>query len=135
MTTAKLVQTASPFQLKALAQPCRFFRWVEEIGERVQYACGAWIHKGHDRADAIYLICRGRVGVSVGDEQAILGVGDLFGELFFDGEDGRGGYLARALEESEVWVVRGEGMRELLGDGAGRLRGVIAYKRDVLFLF
>ncbi len=138
MTTAKLLQTAPPFRpdLEAASQSDRLWRWMEEIAERVQYQCGEWIHRGHDAPDAIYLICRGRVGVSAGEEGAILRAGELFGELFFDESELRGSYLARALEESEVWVLRRERMRELLGEkGLGALRGLIAYKRDLVFLF
>lgn len=138
MTTAKLLQTAPPFRpdLEAPSRSDRLWRWMEEIAERVQYGCGEWIHGGHDMPDAIYLIRRGRVGVSVGEDGAILRAGDLFGELFFDDRELRGSYLARALEESEVLVIRRERVRELVGEkGLGALRGLIAYKRDLVFLF
>lgn len=136
MTTAKMLQTAPPFQLELAPHSDRFFHWVEEIAELVHYTRGEWIHGGHDAPDAIYLIRRGRVGVSSGEEGAILRAGDLFGELFFDDEELRGSYLARALEESEVWVVRRERVQELLGEkGLGALRGLIGYKRDLVFLF
>jgi CRP-like cAMP-binding protein len=136
MTTARVLQTAPSFELGVLPQSDRFFRWVEEIAERVCYARGEWIHGGHDAPDAIYLIRRGRVGVSVGESGAILRAGELFGELFFDEGELRGGsYLARALEESEVWVLRRERVREFLGEWVRSLRGLIAYKRDLVFLF
>lgn len=136
MTTAKMLQTAPPFQLELPPQGDRFFHWVEEVAELVHYARGAWIHSGHDAPDAIYLIRRGRVGVSVGEDGAVLRAGELFGELFFDEGELKGSYLARALEESEVWVLRRERMAQLLeGKGLGALRGLIAYKHDLVFLF
>lgn len=136
MTTARMLQTAPPFQVEFLPQADRFFRWVEELAELVCYGRGAWIHQGHEAPDAIYLIRRGRVGVSVGEEGAILGAGELFGELFLGGGEFGGSYLARALEESELWVVRRERVEELLGEkGLGAVRGLIAYKRDLIFLF
>ncbi len=134
MTTAKMLQTASPFQVEVLPQGDRFFRWIEEIAELERYGCGAWIHGGHDAPDAIYLIRRGRVGVSSGEAGVVLRAGELFGELFFDDAGVRGSYLARALEESEVWVVRRERVEQLLG-GLGALRGLMGYKRDLIFLF
>ena len=137
MTTAKMLQTAPPFQpdIEALPWSDRLFRWMEEIGETVRYGRGEWIHAGHDAPDAIYLIRRGRVGVSVGEDGAILRAGELFGELFFD-EELRGSYLARALDESEVLVVRRERVHALLGEkGFCAVRGLIAYKRDLVFLF
>jgi CRP-like cAMP-binding protein len=136
MTTAKMLQAAPPFQLELSHQGDRFFQWVEEVAELVHYGRGEWIHGGHDAPDAIYLIRRGRVGVSVGEKGAILHAGELFGELFFDEEDFRGSYLARALEESEVLVVRRERVHALLGEkGFCAVRGLIAYKRDLVFLF
>lgn len=134
MTTAKMLQTAPPFQLDGAPPSDRLFRWLEEIGDLVQYGRGEWIHSGHDAPDAIYLIRRGRVGVSVGEEGAILRAGELFGELFFDEEGLRGSYLARALSESEVLVVRRERLRELVGEPSA-VRGLIAYKRDLVLLF
>ncbi|MCL6641751.1 MAG: cyclic nucleotide-binding domain-containing protein [Candidatus Bipolaricaulota bacterium] len=136
MTTAKMLQAAPPFQLEAPSRSDRLFRWMEEIGESVHYGRGEWIHSGHDAPDAIYLIRRGRVGLSVGEEGAILRAGELFGELFFNEEEFRGSYLARALDESEVLVVRRERVQELLGErGVCVVRGLIAYKRDLVFLF
>jgi len=132
-----VLQMMVPFRLECVDPGDRLFRWMEGVGERVCYGRGAWIHYGHDASDAIYLICRGRVGVASGEGGVILEAGDLFGELFFD-DDGefRGSYLARALEESEVLVMRRERVRELLGEkGLGRLRGLIGYKRDLVFLF
>jgi CRP-like cAMP-binding protein len=138
MTTAKMLQMAPPFQLGVWPQGDRLFQWVEELAELVRYARGAWIHSGHEAPDAIYLIRGGRVGISVGEEGAILGAGELFGELFFSTEELRGSYLARALEESEVWVVRRERVLELLEgrpDLLVQLKGMVAYKQDLLLLF
>lgn len=138
MTTARILQTAPPFcpDLEATTQGDRLWGWLKEIGEQVRYERGAWIHSGHDAPDAIYLIRRGRVGVSVGEDGAVLRAGELFGELFFDEGELKGSYLARALEESEVWVLRRERMAQLLeGKGLGALRGLIAYKHDLVFLF
>nr|BAL57708.1 hypothetical protein HGMM_F52A12C28 [uncultured Acetothermia bacterium]BAL59392.1 hypothetical protein HGMM_OP4C028 [Candidatus Acetothermum autotrophicum] len=130
-----MLQAAPPFCPEAPVWSDRFFRWLEEVGELVRYGRGEWIHQGHDAPDAIYLIRRGRVGVSAGEDGVILGSGDLFGELFFNEEELRGSYLARALSESEVWVVRRERVQELLGERVGVLRGLIGYKRDLVFLF
>lgn len=135
MITAKMLHTAPPFELGVLPQSDRFFQWVEEIAELVHYARGAWIHGGHDAPDAIYIIHRGRVGVSAGEAGAVLQSGELFGELFVDDHDLRGSYLARALEESAVWVLRRERVQELLGERAHSLRGLIGYKHDLVFLF
>lgn len=137
MTTAKLLQTAPPFQLdlESAAQSDRLWGWLEEVGERVRYKRGEWIHSGHDAPDAIYLIRYGRVGLALGERGVILRAGDWFGELFFDDEL-RGSYLARALEESEVWVLRRERLAQLIvRKGLGVLRGLIAYRRDLVFLF
>jgi CRP-like cAMP-binding protein len=72
----------------------------------------------------------------VGEDGAILRAGELFGELFFDEEGLRGSYLARALEESEIVVVHRERVHALLGEqGFCAVRGLIAYKRDLVFLF
>lgn len=136
MTTARLFQTAVPFRPGADFEGDRLWKWIGEVAERVRYRGGEWIHQGHDVSDAIYLICRGRVGIAVGEEGAILGAGELFGELFFDEGELRGSYLARALEESEVWVMRRERVWEVLGERVrGSLRGLIAYKRDLIFIF
>jgi len=138
MITAKMLRAAPPFHpdVEAPHRSDRLFRWMEEVGESVHYRRGEWIHSGHDAPDAIYLIRRGRVGISVGEEGAILRAGELFGELFFDEEDFRGSYLARALEESEVLVVHRERVRQLLGEkGVCAVRGLIAYRRDLVFLF
>lgn len=136
MTTAKMLQTAPPFQLELPSQGDRFFHWIAEVAELVRYGRGAWIHGGHDVPDAIYLIRRGRVGVSTGEDGAVLRAGELFGELFFDEGELRGSYLARALEESEVWVLRRERVERLFGEkGRGALRGLIGYKSDLVFLF
>ncbi len=137
MTPAELLQTAWPFQLSVeiVTQGDRLWRWLGGSAEPVRYARGEWIHQGHDMPDAIYLIRRGRVGISSGGKGVILGAGDLFGELFLD-EELRGSYLARALEESEVLVVQREQVYELLGEkGLGALRGLIGYKSDLIFLF
>jgi|GEM_PF-1773055 len=135
MTTARMLQRAEPFHLEVLEKGDSLFGWMEELGETVRYGRGEWIHAGHDAPDAIYLIRRGRVGVSAGESGAILRAGELFGELFFD-EECRGSYLARALEESEVLVVRRERVRQLFGEkGVCAVRGLIAYKRDLVFLF
>lgn len=109
--------------------------WLGELGVRKRYGRGEWIHGGHDAPDAIYLVYRGRVGVAFGGAGAVMGAGDWFGELFLDDEL-RGSYLARALEESEVWVVRRERFSEALREkGLGRLRGLIGYKRDLILVF
>ncbi|MCX8104218.1 MAG: cyclic nucleotide-binding domain-containing protein, partial [Candidatus Bipolaricaulota bacterium] len=97
------------------ARSDRLWGWLEELGERVQYKKGDWIHGGHDMPDAIYLIRRGRVGLALGERGVILRAGDWFGEVFFDDEL-RGSYLARALEESEVLVVHRERLCEVLGE-------------------
>lgn len=135
MTTARVLQRAEPFHLEVPKKSDSLFGWMEAIGESVRYGRGEWIHKGHDAPDAIYLIRHGRVGVSVGEEGAILRAGELFGELFFD-EEVRGSYLARALEESEILVVPRERVRQLLEEkGVCAVRGLIAYKHDLVFLF
>jgi CRP-like cAMP-binding protein len=68
MTTARMLQRAEPFHLEVLEKGDSLFGWMDEIGELVRYGRGEWIHAGHDAPDAIYLIRRGRVGVSVGAE-------------------------------------------------------------------
>ncbi len=138
----KEAPTCQP-DLETPARGDRIFGWIEEVSELRRYPRGAQIHTDQDVLDAIYLIYRGRVefsflGSAAGELGAVLEAGEFFGELRLDEERTKRVYCARALEESEVWVLRRERVLELLEgrpDLLARLKGMVAYKQDLLFLF
>jgi CRP-like cAMP-binding protein len=121
----------------------RIFGWIEEVSELTRFPRGTRIHTEQDAPDAIYLIYRGRVefsflGSAAGELGTVLEAGEFFGELRLDEEQAKRVYCAQTLEESDVWVLRRERVLQLLQhrpDLVTRLKGMVAYKQDLLFLF
>lgn len=140
MTTKNLTGVLSlHFQPEAPARSDRIFGWIEEISDLAHYPCGAIIHAEQDAPSAIYLIYRGRVELSLsGTEGTVLGAGEFFGELRLNGGATARVYRAQVLEASDVWVLSRERVLGLLQhrpDLLAKLKGMVAYKQDLLFLF
>ncbi|MFQ6090285.1 MAG: Crp/Fnr family transcriptional regulator [Candidatus Bipolaricaulia bacterium] len=107
------------------------------------YRRGEFIYLPGDPSDAVYLIREGRVRLSFIDERgerqtlAVLGEGELFGELVLDGSAPQE-FSAEALTETAVHVID---KWKLLGlirrqpQVAERLRELLGYKKDLLFLY
>lgn len=86
---------------------------IEELDSRcelVHYRPGEYIYLPGDPCDAIYLICKGKVRLSFLDEEgerqtvALLGEGELFGELVLDGARPRE-FIAEALTETSLYLI------------------------------
>ncbi|MCS6936427.1 MAG: cyclic nucleotide-binding domain-containing protein [Candidatus Bipolaricaulota bacterium] len=125
--------------VEAVARGDRFFDWIEELSELVRYRADAIIHGEQDAPSAIYWVQQGRIEIAVNGVGTIeLGPGEFFGELLFGaGAPGRV-YRARALEESVVWVLHRDRVRGLWRhdpEVLAKLRGVVGFKQDLVFLF
>lgn len=115
-----------------------------ELEEEV-YQRGEFIYLPGDPSDAIYLIRKGRVRLAFRDElgerqtEAILGPGELFGELVLSGEAPQE-FSAQALTETRVYVLNKwrllEFIRAAPKPGWGdRLHQLLGYKRELFFLY
>ncbi len=88
------------------------------------YSKGAYIYLQDDHADRIYFISYGRVKIGTFGEggkqitKAILGSGEVFGELALIGVERRRDY-AIAMEETELCIVTRAEMKSLLRDHNG----------------
>jgi CRP-like cAMP-binding protein len=110
---------------------------AEEVYQR-----GQFIYLPGDPSDAVYFIRKGRVRLSFLSEEgerqtmAILGPGELFGELVLEGESAQEFY-AEALTETRVYVIDKWRLLKLIR-GEPQLRRclseLLGYKRDLLFL-
>ncbi len=125
--------------VEAVARSDRFFDWITELSELARYAPQAIIHDERDAPSALYWVQRGRVEVSVGGVGTTeLGPGEFFGELLMQQSIVGRAYRARALEESVVWVLHRDRLRGLWRHQAevlGKLRGMVGFKQDLVFLF
>lgn len=136
-----LLESGSDFRpdVEAVARSDRFFHWVEELSELVRYTPDAVIHSEQDAPSAIYWVQRGRVEIAVKGVGAVeLGPGEFFGELLLRPSARGRAYRARALEESVVWVLHRDRVRGLWRhdlDILKRLRGLVGFKQDLVFLF
>ncbi|MCR4404757.1 MAG: cyclic nucleotide-binding domain-containing protein [Candidatus Acetothermia bacterium] len=106
------------------------------------YRRGQFIYLPGDPSDAVYLIRKGRVRLSFESEDgerqtmAILGPGELFGELVLKAESPREFY-AEALTETAVYVLdKWQLLKLIRGEPElrRRLSELLGYKRDLLFL-
>ncbi len=88
------------------------------------YKKGEFIYIPEDHSDKIYFIHRGRVKIGLfgdGDKEiikAILGVGEVFGEMAIISEGGRKEF-AKAMEETEVCIVHKRDINTLFKERTG----------------
>ncbi len=88
------------------------------------YKAGEYIYLPDEYSDSVFFITEGRVKLSTysdaGKEitKAILGKGEVFGELSLVGEEKRRDF-AIAMEDVELCYVRADNMKELLRDHSG----------------
>ncbi|MGQ9477966.1 MAG: cyclic nucleotide-binding domain-containing protein [Candidatus Bipolaricaulia bacterium] len=115
-----------------------------ELTEEV-YQRGEFIYLPGDPSEAVYLIQAGRVRLAFCDELgerqtvAILGPGELFGELVLSGEAPQE-FSAQALTETRLYVLDKWRLLELIRSAPGselsdRLRQLLGYKKELLFLY
>lgn len=113
-----------------------------ELAEEA-YHRGEFIYLPGDPSDAVYLIRKGRVRLSFLSEEgerqtmAILGRGELFGELVLEGESPQE-FSAEALTETVVYVIDKWHLLKLIRGEPQlrkRLSELLGYKKDLLFLY
>lgn len=116
---------------------------VELVEEVARYGRGEFIYLPGDPSDAVYLIHKGSVRLSFIDEAgecqtvAILGEGELFGELVLDGSVPQE-FSAEALAETTVSAINKWRLLRLIRhepELAKRLSELLGYKKDLLFLY
>jgi CRP-like cAMP-binding protein len=82
-----------------------------DLHQEKVYSKGEYIYLKEDHSDKIFMLVRGRVKIGVygeGDKEiikAILGRGEVFGELALVSEERRNEF-AQAMEETEVCIIR-----------------------------
>lgn len=87
--------------------------------DKTLFKKGDAVYLPHDMSDRIFFITKGRIKISVSNEEgkeitkAILGKGEVFSELAMMGEEHRHD-LATALEDSEVCMVTLSELRGLM---------------------
>jgi CRP-like cAMP-binding protein len=122
--------------------PVRSGPLCAELAEEV-YHRGEFIYLPGDPSDAVYFIKAGRVRLAFRDERgerqtiAILGPGELFGELILSGEALQE-FSAQALTETRVYVLDKWRLLELIRSApewSARLRQLLGYKRELLLFY
>lgn len=99
-------------------------KMTSQVDSGTQYSKGEYIYMPDQNSDRVYFITSGRIKIGTFGEsgkeitKAILGKGEVFGELSLVGENLRRDF-AYAMEDTELCIVTVDEMKTLLKDHNG----------------